>query len=263
MELLLETELLDIMVPELAQGPARRPTASRGRPAKRPTAARLWAYLAALDRSTTRPRRRRTRLILAALLLPPLRDVLDPDSTGIGDVGKTVSQPIAPLIERLRASRRDAELTRQILLAMRYVLPSKRPRRPRPRLAGRDFLDDALRLAELVSDAEALDATLAGQPIVAEGLGRGRGRGCRGRRRGRGRRCPARATRRPRRPSWIRWSCTTARTAGAARGGRDRREPRPARRPDEQRPREAPRLAPRGSGGGGALKPLLPPDLAG
>ncbi|MBC8133770.1 MAG: hypothetical protein H7X95_12370, partial [Deltaproteobacteria bacterium] len=66
----------------------------------------------------------------------------------------------------LKASRRDAELTRQMLLALRYVLPSKRPNRRRPRLAGRDFLDDALRLAELVSDAEATDATVIGRPIL-------------------------------------------------------------------------------------------------
>lgn len=95
--------------------------------------------------------------------------MLDPDSTGIGDVGKTVAMAIAPLIERLRASRRDAELTRQMLLALRYVLPSQRPNRRRPRLAGRDFLDDALRLAELVSDAEVQDPNIAGRPIVGSG----------------------------------------------------------------------------------------------
>ena len=166
MELLLEMELLDIMVPELAKG--LRDT-DDGEEAVRKRA-RLWSYMAALDRqSTKRPSAPSNALILAALSLPPLRDVLDPDSTGIGDVGKTVSAAIAPLIERLRASRRDAELTRQMLLALRYVLPSQRPNRRRPRLAGRDFLDDALRLAELVSDAEAQDPALAGRPIVGTG----------------------------------------------------------------------------------------------
>ena len=166
MELLLEMELLDIMVPELAKG-LRDTDENEEAVRKR---ARLWSYLAALDRqSTKRPSPPSNALILAALSLPPLRDVLDPDSTGIGDVGKTVSAAIAPLIERLRASRRDAELTRQMLLALRYVLPSQRPNRRRPRLAGRDFLDDALRLAELVSDAEALDPALAGRPIAGTG----------------------------------------------------------------------------------------------
>ncbi|HEY4186455.1 MAG TPA: polynucleotide adenylyltransferase PcnB [Polyangia bacterium] len=166
MELLLEMELLDIMVPELAKG-LRDTDDSEDAVRKR---ARLWSYLGALDRqSTKRPTPPSNALILAALSLPPLRDVLDPDSTGIGDVGKTVALAIAPLVERLKASRRDAELTRQMLLALRYVLPSQRPNRRRPRLAGRDFLDDALRLAELVSDAETLEPTLAGRPIA--GLG--------------------------------------------------------------------------------------------
>ena len=165
-ELLVEAELLDIMAPELAR-------ALRGEPADAEAAlrrTRLWAYLEALDRQAAqRPAPPSNALILAVLNLPPLRDVLDPDSTGVRDVGPIVAEGIAPLVERLKASRRDAELARQMLLALRYVLPSQRPNRRRPRLAGRDFLDDALRLAELVSDAEAVDATVAGRPIVAAG----------------------------------------------------------------------------------------------
>lgn len=163
MELLLGTELLDILVPELARGlrgdaPDEENTLRRSR---------LWGYLGALDRqSSRRPTAPSNALILAVLTLPPLRDVLDPDSTGVRDVGPVVAQAISPVMDRLKASRRDAELTRQMLLALRYVLPSKRPNRRRPRLAGRDFLDDALRLAELVSDAEAVDAALVGRPII-------------------------------------------------------------------------------------------------
>ncbi|MES1165746.1 MAG: polynucleotide adenylyltransferase PcnB [Verrucomicrobiota bacterium] len=166
LELLASTELLDIMAPELAR-------ALRGDSADEETTlrrGRLWGYLAALDRQYVRRGANPSNaLILAALCLPPLRDVLDPDSTGVRDVGSIVAQAITPLMERLKASRRDAELTRQMLLALRYVLPSQRPNRRRPRLAGRDFLDDALRLAELVSDAEAAEPTLAGRPIVDVG----------------------------------------------------------------------------------------------
>jgi poly(A) polymerase len=162
-ELLLGTELLDILAPELARA-LRGETADPETTLRR---TRMWGYLAALDRqSSRRPTAPSNALILAVLTLPPLRDVLDPDSTGVRDVGPIVAQGIAPIMERLKASRRDAELTRQMLLALRYVLPSQRPNRRRPRLAGRDFLDDALRLAELVSDAEAIDATAAGRPIV-------------------------------------------------------------------------------------------------
>jgi hypothetical protein len=69
----------------------------------------------------------------------------------------------------VRASRRDGELARQILLAIRYILPSKNPRRKRPRLAGREFFDEALRLCEIVSDAESLDPALLGQPLTGDG----------------------------------------------------------------------------------------------
>ena len=161
-ELLVSTGLLDIMSPELAR-------ALKGDPENDEAAhrrARLWAYLEALDRqSARRPTAPSNALILAVLALPPLRDLLDPDSTGTGDVGQFVAQAIQPMLERLKASRRDAELTRQALLALRYVLPTRRPNRRRPRLAGRDFLEDALRLAELVNDVEATAQHLAGVPI--------------------------------------------------------------------------------------------------
>jgi poly(A) polymerase len=166
MELMVETELLDILVPPLAAALRREDPDEALRHAR----ARIWAYLAALDRQVERrPTPPSNALLLATLALPPLRDALDPDSTGVRDVGQLVAQAIGPVVERLKASRRDAELTRQILLALRYVLPSQRPNRRRPRLAGRDFLDDTLRLAELVSDAEASDSAAAGRPILGEG----------------------------------------------------------------------------------------------
>jgi poly(A) polymerase len=166
LELLVETELLELLVPELARGLKGEPADEEGTLRR----SRLWAYLAALDRSTaTRPVPPSNALILAALLLPPLRDSLDPDSNGVRDVGQMVAQAIAPALDRLRPSRRDSELARQILLALRRLLPSKRPRRRAPRDQGREYLGEALRLAEIVFDAETLDPTLAGRPIVAEG----------------------------------------------------------------------------------------------
>jgi poly(A) polymerase len=166
MELLRETELLEILTPELARSLSQ----TTGDDQEMRSRARLWAYLGALDRQVERrPIPPSNALLLAALTLPALRDALDPDSTGVRDTGQLVARALQPTVERLKASRRDAELTRQILLALRYVLPSQRPNRRRPRLAGREFLDDTLRLAELVSDAEAADAAIAGQPIVGEG----------------------------------------------------------------------------------------------
>ena len=166
MELLVETELLDLLTPEIARG-------LKGEPADAEAAlrrTRLWGYLAALDRSTARrPVPPSNALLLATLLLPPLRDELDPDTSGVGDIGQLVAQAIAPALERLRPSRRDSELSRQILLALRYLLPAKGPRRRRTNMTGREFADDARRLAEIVADAESVDPSLVGQPILAEG----------------------------------------------------------------------------------------------
>ena len=272
MELLLETELLDIMAPEIARG-------LKGEPDDEDAAlrrARLWGYLAAADRSTARrPVAPSNALLLAVLVLPPLRDALDPDSNGVRDIGQLVAQSIAPALDRLRPSRRDSELARQILLALRYILPSKRPRR-RPRLSHRDFFDDALRLAEIVSDAEGVDATLAGRPDHRRG--HRRPMAPRRHRRRWTTRCP--------RPSSSRWTPIAGTAAGAtaagaaaaaASAGRDGRPPQhhrpsPAQADAGDRPRLAgqrgphadhTRPAPRLPGQRRLRRPLgQPPGLA-
>src|SRR5436190_8310109 len=157
MELLLETELLEILTPELVrtvkdESDGDEATLRRGR---------FWGYLAALDRSSAlRPVPPSNALLLAVLVLPRLRDALDPDSNGVRDRGHLVSQVFSSAFERLRPSRRDTEIARQILLALRGIQPSKSGR-PRWKQHSREFVDEALRLAEIVSQAEAEDATLA------------------------------------------------------------------------------------------------------
>jgi poly(A) polymerase len=165
MELLVETELLDILAPEIARG-LKSTSTDEAASLRR---ARLWGYLGALDRSTERrPVPPTNALLLATLMLAQLRDALDPDSTGVRDVGHLVAKAIGPALERLRPSRRDSEQARQILLAIRNVLPSRNTHRRRPR-PGREYADEALRLGEIISDAEGADRSLAGRPIVAEG----------------------------------------------------------------------------------------------
>jgi poly(A) polymerase len=163
-EILREMGLLKLMVPWLDTAlQASGPEAEMGK-------ARFWAYLAALDRST---QRRETppsnALVLATITFPWLRDALHPDSNAIGDIGQHVAQATAPALEQVKASRRDGESLRKILLYVRYIFPSGNPSRRRPRFADRDCLDDALRLHEVVSDADAQDASLAGQPLTVGG----------------------------------------------------------------------------------------------
>jgi poly(A) polymerase len=166
MELLLESTLLKLLSPTLQAVFEADDDDSEARLRKM----RTWAYLAALDRSTTRRESPPSNaLILATLIFPTLREALHPDTNGVRDIGQLVAQAMAPITEQVKASRREIELARQILLAMRYVMPSANPGRRRPRFSGREFLDEALRLQELVADAEALEPELAGKPVIAEG----------------------------------------------------------------------------------------------
>jgi len=165
MELLLETELLEILAPEIVRS-VKDDSDGDEAVLRR---ARFWGYLAALDKSSAvRPVPPSNALLLAVIVLPRLRDALDPDTNGVPDRGHLVTQAFTTAFEKLRPSRRDSEIARQILLALRGILPAKSGRR-RQRQHSREFVDEALRLAEIVSQAEAADTGLAGRPIIAEG----------------------------------------------------------------------------------------------
>jgi poly(A) polymerase len=162
-ELLLETELIELLAPELVRmvkdGDEDEATLRRSR---------FWAYLTALDKSSAvRPVAPSNALLLAVLVLPRLRDALDPDSNGVRDIGQLIAQTLSAAFEKLRPSRRDSEIARQILTGMRYILPSKsgRPRRRH----SREYIDEQLRLAEIVSQAESDDPSIVGRPIITDG----------------------------------------------------------------------------------------------
>jgi poly(A) polymerase len=162
-ELLLGTGLLDVLSPELARALRQEPADEAGRV----RIARLWGYLAAVDRWTIgRDKTPTDALLLALLLLPPLRDALHPDSAGCADIGLLVTQSGQPVIEQLKASRRDSELARQILMASRYLFPSSNPNRRRPSLEGREFFEDTQSLVEIVTDADSADPSLVGRPVI-------------------------------------------------------------------------------------------------
>jgi poly(A) polymerase len=148
-ELLIETGLLEFLLPELS-------TAWReDSPESKLRSERFWAYLRALDESiVARGEPPSDAMILATLFLPPLRDVLSPDAKLEQPIAQIVALSVQPILERLKASRRDSELCRQILLALRFLLPGDRPRRQHQRLASRPFYDDAVWLAAIVARAE-------------------------------------------------------------------------------------------------------------
>jgi poly(A) polymerase len=163
-ELLLGTGLLEVLAPDLARALQEEPVDEPGRV----RLARFWAYLAAVDRSTiSREETPSDALVLATLLLPPLRDALHPDTAAFPNPGQLVLQSAQSIVEQLKASRRDSELARQILLATRYLFPSSNPQRKRPHLDNREYYQDALRLVEIVTDAESNNPKLAGRPLPA------------------------------------------------------------------------------------------------
>jgi hypothetical protein len=70
------------------------------------------------------------------------------------NISQVVGQSVEPILARLKTSRRDSELCRQILLTLRYLLPSDPPRRRPSRLSGRPFYQDSVWLAAIVARAE-------------------------------------------------------------------------------------------------------------
>ena len=153
-ELLVETGLLEFLLPEMAQ--AWR--SGDDNPETKRRIDLFWSYLRALDESiVTRDQPPSDAMILATLLLPPLRDVLSPDAAPMKNMAQVVADSVQPVLDRLKASRRDSELCRQILLTLRYLLPSKRPARQRSRLANRPFYEDAAWLGAIVAKAEGLE----------------------------------------------------------------------------------------------------------
>ena len=161
MELLLETELLDILAPEMARGLKGEPD-GRGRgAAARAASGATWPR--SIDRPRVRPVPPSNALLLAVLVLPPLRDALDPGQqrrarrrTAGRAVDRAGARSAAPVAPRQRDGAPDP--------ARAAAASSRRRARPEAPAAShsRDFFDEALRLAEIVSDAEGADAEPGG-----------------------------------------------------------------------------------------------------
>lgn len=157
-ELLVETGLLEFLLPEMAQAWK----SGDDDPEVKSRIERFWAYLRALDESiAAHDQPPSDAMILATLLLPPLRDALSPDAVPVQNMAKVVADSVQPVLDRLKASRRDSELCRQILLTLRYLLPSNRPGRQRARLANRPFYQDAAWLGAIVAKAEGFEPPVA------------------------------------------------------------------------------------------------------
>lgn len=143
LELLEETAVLDILIPPLAEA-LRQNQGLR---------ARLHATLDGVDVMVQGGDAPSNALILCAVLAPlcaPLLYEPDGDKEPRGDLLQEVWELAHPLLESIRASRRDSEIVRQMLLAQRRLAPGRR-RRVRPMsLVRRDWFPEALALFELM-----------------------------------------------------------------------------------------------------------------
>jgi poly(A) polymerase len=166
-ELLRETGVLGVLVPELdklieagAQKLPREPVGDgdgvTDAAAPLPPTDVLWRYLDALDdRMGVKDMEQPTNaVLLGALLLPFVPELLAPDAPRGADGMAKLEAIAKPVLERMRVSRRDAERTRQVLLAQRRLVPSRRRRGRSSALLSRDYFVCALELLELAASVD-------------------------------------------------------------------------------------------------------------
>jgi len=129
-----------------------------GEPTQDAEQVRFWRYVEALDETTkSKAGSPSNAVVLATLLLARIRQALSPDNRRGVDVGRLIASTLGPLVEELKVSKRDGESARQLLISLRYVLPSKRGRsRRRPRLSGRELRSDLSWVADIIAHAEGL-----------------------------------------------------------------------------------------------------------
>jgi len=174
MELLAEMGLLQVMVPEFANWVTQTPGEDAARE-------RLPRYLDALDvvfrETQTAPS---NAVVVAALVLPRLAVSVEQDGDNQRDMGDFINQLVSPILIPLRASRRDSDNARQLLLLARNVLlAEKRPRRLRVNhrdlRTDLDFLLKVIARVEPISEA-ALVAIAPEAPVVTTPAAPRRGR---------------------------------------------------------------------------------------
>jgi poly(A) polymerase len=108
-----------------------------------------WKMLDQLDALAARGRTLSNALLLAAVMSPFVADTVVESAIRSNDVSGLILELAQPILEKLRVARRDSERMRQVLLAQRRLVPSRR-RRGRPNaLVRREYFYDALILYEI------------------------------------------------------------------------------------------------------------------
>jgi poly(A) polymerase len=117
-----------------------------------------WKMLDQLDAFVARGRTLSNALLLAAIMSPFLADTVVESGIRSNDASGFIVELAQPILEKLRVARRDSERMRQVLLAQRRLVPSRR-RRGRPNaLVRREYFYDSLILYEITVGASGGDA---------------------------------------------------------------------------------------------------------
>ncbi len=136
-----------------------------------------WKLLDELDNLALRNSGGSNALLLAALVNAFVFEDLVQSGAQPAQATDVVMDVLQPIVDQLRVARRDAERARQIVLAQRRLVPSRR-RRGRPMaLVRRDYFSDALTLYEMTSRALGKDTADVARwrQLASEGGGSGGG----------------------------------------------------------------------------------------
>lgn len=137
---------------EIVTGSTERPAVG-GRPEL------VWAMFEQFDQQFASRRELSNSMLLAAVCTPSVFDILLESGIRPLEANEAILEVLQPLTSELGVARRDAERTRQILLAQRRLSPSRRRRGKPMSLVRRDFFGDALMVYEMIGTAGGYDTS--------------------------------------------------------------------------------------------------------
>jgi poly(A) polymerase len=128
-----------------------------------------WAMLDQIDLEMAAGRDPSNTLILCAMITPFVLDAIVAPGSRPNDANAAILEIGQPLVDQLRVARRDSERLRQILLALRRIVPARRRRGNVEGWNGRDVIEEGTALLELLDRA----AGIAPAAALAEGAAPG------------------------------------------------------------------------------------------
>ncbi len=112
-----------------------------------------WATLEQVDVAVKAGQELSNALVLSALLAPFAADTIVAAATRPGEANQVILDLGQPVVDQLRVARRDAERTRYALFGLRRVAAARARNLPIDG-GGRDSLEDAVQLADLLAAAQ-------------------------------------------------------------------------------------------------------------